>query len=216
MLKRLVLKLRAAFPDPRIRIRLDSGFGGANLYGFFDAQNVEYVVGVATNSVLFRLAESAFKIVRADAEQDITTVSHGEDLYIAKAWSDEQRVIIKTQITTHSHRKLKEISALLGRQYQGFGQRLYEKIYCARGNSERRIKERKDGLDIGRTSCTSIMANQLRVLLNDAAYVLFQKLRLHAQGKRFASAQVSTLCLHLLMLGAWIEPSMQRIVCACC
>jgi hypothetical protein len=63
--------------------------------------------GCQKNSVLLRLAESAFKTVKADAEQDITTVCYDENLHIAKTWPHKRRVIIKAQITPHPHRKPK-------------------------------------------------------------------------------------------------------------
>ena len=89
---------------------------------------------------------------------------------------------------------------------------LYKRVYCARGEIENRIKELHHGLEIDRTSCTSFLANQVRVLLTAAAYVLFQELRLSARGSQCARAQVSTLRERLLKLGVWIERSVRRIV----
>ena len=77
---------------------------------------------------------------------------------------------------------------------------------------ENRLKELKLGLEIDRTSCTSFLANQLRVLLTAAAYVLMQELRLKARRTGCARAQVGTLRLRLLKPGAWIESSVRRIV----
>jgi hypothetical protein len=74
-----------------------------------------------------------------------------------------------------------------------------------------RIKELHHGLEIDRTSCTSVLANQLRVLLTAAACVLMQELRLSAGGE-CATAQVSTLRERLLKLGVWVERSVRRIV----
>ena len=212
MLKRLVPKLRAAFPGARIRVRLDSGFSGAELYEFFEAERLQYIVCMAKNKILCGLAEPVFEVVRADDKKDIRTVCYGEDLYRARSWPHARRVIIKAEITTHPHRKPKENPRFLVTNIKGSAKYLYKKIYCARGDAENRIKELKGGLDIDHTSCTSFMANQLRVLLTGAAYVLFQELRLHAKGTCFARAQVSTLRLHLLKLGAWIESSVRRIV----
>ena len=94
----------------------------------------------------------------------------------------------------------------------GSPKRIYEAIYCARGDVENRIKELKGGLQIDRTSCTSFKANQLRVLMAAAAYVLMQELRLRARGTRCSRAQVETLRLRLLKLGTWVESSVRRIV----
>lgn len=212
MLRRLLPRLRKAFPGARIRIRLDSGFTGPELYTFFEAQGLEYVVGMGKNSVLLDLAATAMDVVRADADNGIETVCYDEACYAARSWSHERRVIIKGQITYHEGRKPKENPRFVITNVKGSPQYIYEKIYCARGDAENRIKELKDGLQIDRTSCTSFLANQLRVLLTAAAYVLFQELRLHARHTGHARAQVTTLRLHLIKLGAWVESSVRRIV----
>ncbi len=89
---------------------------------------------------------------------------------------------------------------------------VYERVYCARGDIENRIKELHDGLQIGRTSCSRFWANQLRVLLTAAAYVLMQELRLRAARTACARAQVTTLRERLLTLGVHVVVSVRRIV----
>jgi hypothetical protein len=88
----------------------------------------------------------------------------------------------------------------------------YERVYCARGDVENRIKELKYGLQIDRTSCTSFFANQLRVLLTAAAYILMQELRLNATHTSCARAQVWTLRDRLLKIGAQVVSSTRRIL----
>lgn len=212
ILKRLLPRLRKAFPRAQIRIRLDSGFTGPDLYSFFDAEDLQYVVGMAKNSVLLDLAEPAMEVVREDADNGIDTVCYDDSPYAAHTWSRERRVIIKGQVTYHDGRKPKENPRFVITNLKGSPRHIYEKIYCPRGDVENRIKELKDGLEIDRTSCTSFMANQLRVLMTAAAYVLFQELRLQARHTRCARAQVTTLRLYLLKFGAWIESSVRRIV----
>lgn len=212
MLKRLLPKLRKAFPRARIRIRLDAGFTGRELYQFFEAEGLEYVVAMAKNSVLETLAEPAMTIVRRDAGNDIETVCYDEAGYAAHTWRRQRRVIIKGQIIYHPGRKPKESPRFLITNIKGSPRHIYEKIYCARGDVENRIKELKDGLEIDRTSCTRFLANQVRALITAAAYVLFQELRLHARHTRFGRAQVATIRLHLLKFGAWIESSVRRVV----
>jgi hypothetical protein len=85
-------------------------------------------------------------------------------------------------------------------------------VYCARAHIENRIKELHHGLEIDRTSCPRFLANQLRVLLTAAAYVLMQELRRRAAGTSLARAQVSTLRERLFKLGARLERSVRRIV----
>lgn len=212
LLKRVLPKLRRAFPGARIRIRLDAGFTGPELYDFFEAQGLEYVVAMAKNSVLKGLAEPAMAVVRQDAENGMNTICYDEAAYAAHTWSHERRLIIKGQITYHPGRQPKDNPRYLVTNIKRSPQYVYEKIYCARGDAENRIKELKDGLDIDRTSCTRFLANQLRVLLTAAAYVLFQELRLKARHTRFGKAQVSTMRLHLIKFGAWVESSVRRVV----
>ena len=212
LLKRVLPKLRQAFPSAVIRLRLDSGFSGPDLYEFMEEEKCQYVVAMAKNSVLKTLAEPAMTVVREDADQDIETICYDDDLYAARSWSHKRRVIIKGQITYHSGRQPKENPRFLITNINRSPRHIYEKIYCGRGDAENRIKELKDGLEIDRTSCSSFLANQLRVLMTAAAYVLFQELRLKARHTRFGRAQVSTIRLHLLKFGAWVESSVRRVV----
>jgi hypothetical protein len=84
--------------------------------------------------------------------------------------------------------------------------------YCQRGNMENRLKELHDSLALGRTSCSQFWANQFRVLLTTAAYVLLQELRRQAQGTACAHAQLATLRERLLKLAVWVERSVRRVV----
>ena len=89
---------------------------------------------------------------------------------------------------------------------------VYEKVYCARGDLENRIKELHDGLQIDRTSCSRFWANQLRLLLTAAAYVLMQELRLRAARTACARTQVTWLRNRLLKLGVHVVRSVRRLV----
>jgi hypothetical protein len=89
---------------------------------------------------------------------------------------------------------------------------VYTRVYCARGDIENRIKELHHDLAIGRTSCTNFWANQLRLLLTAAAYMLLQEVRLRAARTSCARAQVATLRLRLLKLGVSVVTSVRRIV----
>jgi len=215
ILKRLLRRLRQKFPDAQIRIRLDSGFCGPEQYEFFEAEGLEYVVCMATNPVLKRLAESAMALVRKAFEEDPDSTPrhyYKKCQYAAGSWNRERRVIIKAAITPHPDRAPKENPRFIITNIKGSAQYVYEHIYCARGDIENRIKELKHGLKIDRTSCHNFLANQLRVLMAAAAYILFQELRLHARYTRCARAQVETLRLFLLKLGAWVESSVRRVV----
>ena len=213
VLKRLLRRLRRAFPGARLRIRLDAGFSGPELYAFFEALKLEYVVGMAKNAWLKSLAEPLMAEVRSDFEPgQQTNRRYGECAYQAGSWPHERRVIVKAEVTAHFGRTPKDNPHFVVTNLKASPRYVYEAVYCARGDVEYRLKELKVGLMIDGTSCTSFLANQLRVLMGAAAYVLMQELRLKARRTGFGRAQVTTLRLSLLKLGAWIESSVRRIV----
>ncbi len=213
LLKRLLPRLRRAFPGAKLRIRLDSGFSGPELYAFFEAEQLEYVVGMAKNAKLVSLAEPLMAEARAEVEeQQASARRYGECAYQARSWPHPRRVIIKAQVLPHFGRQPKDNPRFVVTNLKTTPQHVYETVYCARGDAENRLKELKYGLEIDRTSCTRFMANQFRVLITAAAYVLMQELRLKAKHTGCARAQVSTLRLRLLKLGAWIETSLRRVV----
>ena len=88
-------------------------------------------------------------------------------------------------------------------------------IYRQRGDCENRIKELKDDMAMDRTSCHASMANQFRLVLTGAAYVLMQELRWQARGTRLERARVGTLRLSLLKIGARVVETVRRIVIHC-
>ena len=213
ILKRLLPRLRKAFPKAQIRIRLDAGFTGHELYEFFAAERLEYVVCMGKNPVLLRFAEPLMAPLREALEAGEDLIPRfGECTYGARRWKCQRRVIIKADIALHPGRKPKDNPRFIVTNLKTTPKFIYQKVYCARGDIENRIKELKHGLEIDRTSCTSFKANQLRVLMTAAAYVLMQELRLHARRTGCARAQVNTLRLRLLKLGVWIESSVRRIV----
>ena len=213
MLKRLLPRLHKAFPKAKIRIRLDAGFTGPELYEFFEAECLEYVICMGKNPVLLRFAEPLMAPLREALEAGKELIPcFGECLYAARSWKHERRVIIKADIALHPGREPKDNPRFIVTNLKTTPKFIYKKVYCARGDIENRIKELKHGLEIDRTSCSSFKANQFRVLMTAAAYVLMQELRLHARRTGCARAQVNTLRLRLLKLGVWVESSVRRIV----
>ena len=118
----------------------------------------------------------------------------------------------KAEVTAHSGRTPKDNPRFVITNLKTTPRHVYEAVYCARGDVENWLKELKLGLEIDRTSCTSFLTNQFRVLMSAAAYVLMQELRLKARRTGCGRTQVSTLRLRLLKLGAWIESSVRRLV----
>lgn len=213
MLKRLLPRLRKAFPKAEIRIRLDAGFTGSELYEFFEAHRLKYIVCMSKNDVLLQHAEPLMAPLREAVERnEEPKEAYGESRYKAREWKRERRVIIKADFAFHAGRKPKENPRFIITNLTQSPRHIYRRIYCARGDAENRIKELKNYLAIDRTSCTSFKANQLRVLMTAAAYVLMQEIRLVAKYTNCARAQVDMLRLRLFKISAWIETSVRRIV----
>ena len=132
--------------------------------------------------------------------------------YAARTWKRERRVVIKAEVVRHPGREPRDNPRFVVTNLPQNPRFVYEKVYCARGDVENRIKELLDGLQIDRTSCCRFLANQLRVLLTAAAYVLMQELRLRAARTGCARTQVTWLRNRLLKLGVHVVGSVRRIV----
>ena len=215
LLRRLLERLRAAFPKARFLVRLDGGFATPEILNFLDAEpRLTYVVAMAENSRLARLAEPAMGEARTmTAASGQTEHVYTEARYAARTWRRrERRVVIKAEVVRLTGRDPRDNPRFVITNLRQSPRFVYEQVYCARGDIENRIKELHDGLQIGRTSCCRFWANQLRVLLTAAAYVLMQELRLRATRTSCARAQVSWLRERLLKLGVQVVVSVRRIV----
>jgi hypothetical protein len=215
ILSRLIPRLGQAFPNAVIRVRLDGGFATPEVLDFLDCQPfLEYIVNMASNSVLDRLAEPAMRTARRlSKESGETEHIYGEFRYkTKKTWRYKRRILYKAEVVRHANRDPKNNPRFVVTNMKQSPRWLYEEVYCQRGDLENRIKELHYGLEIGRTSCTDFWANQFRVLMTAAAYVLMQELRLRLARTASARAQVSTLRQHFLKLGAQVVASIRRIV----
>jgi hypothetical protein len=213
ILRRLLMMVRHFFPGVRIRVRLDGGFAQPALLDFLDAEpNLEYVVAMASNAVLQRKAEEAMQVARAIAGVTGQTEHvYSEANYAAGSWERERRILIKAEVVHGEGKEPKDNPRFVITNMTQSPQWIYERVYCQRGEIENRIKE-LHALQIDRTSCSNFWANQFRVLLTAAAYVLMQELRLSAANTNCARAQVWTLRERLLKLGARVVVSVRRMV----
>jgi len=213
ILRRQLMIVREFFPGVRIRIRLDGGFAHPALLDFLDAEpKLEYVVAMAKNSVLESKAQEAMQYARAlSGIAGQTEHVYGEVNYAARSWRRERRVLLKAEVVYGEGKEPKDNPRFVITNMTQSPQWLYEKVYCLRGDIENRIKE-LHALEIGRTSCSRFWANQFRVLLTAAAYILMQELRLRAADTNCARAQVWTLRERLLKLGARVVVSVRRMV----
>jgi hypothetical protein len=209
VLKLLVGRLRAAWPEVKITIRADSGFCRWRLMRWCDSHGIGYVLGLARNPALQRLAvdwsdRAARQFDRTGEPQRL----FGTFAYAAGSWDRPRRVIVKAE---HGVRGANPRFVVTN--VPGDPRPLYDEIYCQRGEAENRIKEQQLDLFAGRTSCHRFVANQFRLLLSSAAYVLVQALRREAlAGTELAEAQVGTIRLKLLKVAARVVGSARRLV----
>jgi len=213
ILRRLLAKLARAFPAARMLVRLDGGFGNPEVLDFLDDAGVEYVVGLQATKPLKKRARRALATARRmSRETGETAHVFGETRYQTKStWPSPRRVVYKAEVVRLAGREPKDNERFVVTNLRHAPKRVYA-IYTDRGDPENRIKELKNDLAMDRTSCSRFLANQFRVLLTAAAYVLMQELRLQARHTDCARAQVGTLRTRLLKLAAWVEVSVRRIV----
>lgn len=214
LLRQILRKLRVAFPKALFRVRLDGGFATPQVFDFLDEQlDVDYVVAMAKNKVLKRRAARLMGRVRKRSRRTRRSErEYGECFYAAGRWPAKRRVIIKAEAVQHPGRPMKDNPRFVVTNMSGDPQWIYEDVFCARGDIENRIKELHDGMSIGRTSCSKFFANQFRVLLTAAAYVLMQVVRGAAAKTTMARAQVNSIRERLLKLGARVVATVRRVV----
>lgn len=209
ILKLLVRRLRTAWPAVKITIRGDSGFCRWRLMRWCDSHGIGYVLGLAQNPALLRAAAPHTHAARwlfdwTGQPQRL----FGTFAYAAGTWDRPRRVIVKAEHTAKGANPRFVVTNV-----PGDPQELYEDVYCQRGEMENRIKEQQLELFADRTSCHKFPANQFRLLLSSAAYVLMQALRRTAlAGTELARAQVGTIRLKLLKVAARVVVTVRRVV----
>lgn len=204
----LVKRFRQEWPEVEIIFRGDSGFCRDLMLRWCDRNKVGYITGIGSNN---RLLKASAKI-RAKAAKEFKKTQKKQKLfaefkYAAKSWKYRRRTIIKAEHTDQGPNPRFIITNLKGEP-----QKLYEEIYCARGDMENRIKEQQLCLFASRTSCHDWWANQFRLLLSGCAYVLISALkRLVLKGTEFAKAQCDTIRLKLFKVGAVVIRNTRKI-----
>jgi len=204
----LVKRLRQAWPGVRIIFRGDSGFCRHKMLDWCERTNVGYIVGLAKNARLGGLAGRW--IAAAESGFAATGVKQrlfGEFAYAAGTWKVKRRVIARIE-----HGPKGANPRYIVTNLEGDGQDLYERLYCARGDMENRIKEQQLDLFADRTSCHKWWPNQFRLLLSSLAYTLLQTIRrIGLKGSGMARAQCGTIRLKLLKIGAVIVRNSRRV-----
>jgi hypothetical protein len=209
---RIVTQIRKRWPKVRILLRADSGFARDDLMAWCEANGVHFVFGLAKNDRL--IAE--IKAELAAAEQRSRRTDKPARRFkqfkwtTRSSWSRERRVVAKAEWTQGEANPRFIVTSLTKAECKA--RYLYEKVYCARGDMENRIKECQLDLYADRTSTATMQANQLRLWFYSMAYVLLCALRRIGLDKtNFANASCGTIRLGLLKIGARVLISVRRI-----
>ena len=212
-LQRIVQQIRQRWPETLMIVRADSGFCREELMNWCEQQEkVEFVLGFARNSKLREMIEPQMAQATSQAQEKGQAARvFTEFLYetVSGTWSRQRRVVAKAEYLDDKENPRFVVTSLPPTSWPS--QKLYEELYCARGEMENRIKE-QFSLFAGRVSAASMRANQLRVYFSALGYVLLQGLRrLGLAGTELAMAQCSTLRLKLLKIGTLIRISVRRV-----
>jgi len=209
ILKRLVKRLRAAWPTVGILLRGDAHYSAPEVFDFCYANNLQYVLGLTSKEPMLKQASALVKLAKQHFVMDNQPVQlFGEFHYQAASWGRPERIIVKAE-----HNEKGANPRFLVTNLEGARPRfIYQTIYASRGRAELWIKEHKTHLLSDRTSCCRFEANQFRLFLHSLAYVLLQALReLHLKGTELASAQFNTLQKRLLKIGARVRQLSTKI-----
>lgn len=211
-LTRIVAHIRQRWPYVRILVRADSGFARDELMVWCEANSVHYLLGVQQNPRLVATIKDELAQAEAKSRQTGKPARYFKEFRwrTRRSWSRTRRVIAKAEFTESEANPRFVVTSL---KRAGFAPKyLYEKLYCARGEMENRIKECQLDLYADRTSTATMRANQLRLWFASMAYVLICALRrIGLSHTAFSDATCGTIRLKLLKIGARVRFSVRRI-----
>jgi hypothetical protein len=210
--ERIVQQIRLRWPEVRIILRGDSGFCADQLMTWCEQNRVGYVLGMARNQRLERRIAGSL----SEAKQQFESTQQPARIFVefehetlSGSWSQKRRVVAKAE---HLDGKSNPRFIVTSLDAEGWEKRkLYEVLYCARGDMENRIKE-QFVLFADRVSASTLRANQLRIYLSVLGYTLMSGLRrLGLRATALATAQVGTLRLRLLKIGALVRVTVRKV-----
>lgn len=206
-IKRLVPRIRSQWPDTIMVYRGDSHYGVPEVFTYLSQQqNCYSITGLSRNDVL---VEKIKPFLKEAAHQAVGYKRYYSFMYQAASWSKPRRVVAKIEITQKEGLNIRFISTDM---LAANTTKLYETIYCARGNDELYIKDHKTYTKSDRTSCHSFTANQFRLFLHSAAYVLLHAFRANMlKGTELATATFATIRMKLLKIGARVIEQKRKI-----
>jgi hypothetical protein len=211
-LARIIERIRRVWPKMRIIVRGDSGFCRENLMCWCEGSGVDYVLGLAKNARLQRILGGELQ----EAKRQFTATGQAARVFkdftyrTRKSWRRARRVVGKAEHLAKGSNPRFVVTSLKPEELDA--RKLYEDLYCARGEMENRIKEQQLCLFADRTSCATMRANQLRLWMSSVAYTLLVALRQFGlQGTEMAQARCDTIRLKLLKIGALVRTTVRRV-----
>lgn len=200
ILKRIVKRLRKAWPNVGIIVRGDSHYSCPEVFDFCEENDLKYVFGLTVREPIKKKAQTlSLKASELFSMKNKPVKLFGEFLYQAGSWTRRERIIYKAE---HND-KGSNIRAIVTNLENSNRRMIYDTIYCGRGAMELMIKEHKNHLRSDKTSCSSFLANQFRLFIHSMAYVLLHAFReICLRNTQFAKAQFDTIRQKVLKLGA--------------
>ncbi|MBA2702689.1 MAG: IS1380 family transposase [Blastocatellia bacterium] len=214
-IQRIVVQIRAAWPEVKIILRGDSGFCRNELMSWCENNGVDFVLGLARNQRLRKIIGVQMQEATQQWNQTgkparvFTEFGYQTKKRKTAGWSRERRVVAKAEHIDGKENPRFVVTSLAAEAWAG--KALYEELYCARGDMENRIKE-QFSLFADRVSTETMRANQMRLYLSTMAYVLVSGLRrLGLKATELAEAQVSTIRTKILKIGAQIRVTVRKV-----
>lgn len=210
LLRRVITRIRQVWPTTRIIVRGDAHFCSPELMDWCHEQaKVNFITGLSGNKRLNKLAANIIEGAQSEFKQTGKPVKrYGELSYQAGSWSRAERVIVKVEVNhlgTNIRYVVTDSQAYRAR-------RIYERGYCSRGKMELYIKDHKCCLRSDLASCTQFRANQFRLLLHSASYVLMHNLRTQVlRGTRLSRATFASIRIKLLKVAGWVRELKTKI-----
>ena len=208
----LVERIRREWPDVQIIVRADSGFCRENLMRWCEDHGVDYIFGLAKNDRIRWEIDLELALAEAEFQATGEPARRFKDFryQTLKSWSRERRVVGKAEHIAKGSNPRFVVTSLSQDEYDG--RKLYEDLYCARGDMENRIKEQQLMLFADRTSAEDMRANQIRLYFSSIAYILLSSMRrIGLADTSFERAQCSTIRLKLLKIGALVRITVRKI-----
>jgi hypothetical protein len=222
-LEKIVAAIRRRIPGVRLIVRGDSGFGREAIMAWCEGQReVYYCLGLQKNAVLIArlgpaMVDARMRGCLCGAPSVRTFTEFGYKTRIS--WSRERRVIGKAEVMTAGENPRFIVTNLPAGGFAGekdrerfTPERLYEEVYCARGEMENVLKQQVLDLQADAMSTHFLASNQLRLWLAAFAYLLLERLRtLGCHGTELARATAGTIRLKLLKVAALVTVSVRRV-----